>query len=133
MATKFFSPPIDIYSTATEYKVFASIPDAAKSIIGVQVDPNDREIIISGQLFRPEEFGGLSPEELEKVLIHEERPVGSFERILKIPWIDEVNWHGLRMRFDNGVFVLTLPKGVAQDSGKGLVGVEIGVAKITFV
>ena len=111
MTQKFYLPPIDTYCTKTEYKFFASIPEATDAIIGLTVDPNGREITVLGDLLLPKEFKGLSPLELSNVLVRLERPSGKFERIFKVPGFDEVNWHGIKTAFDNGVFCVDFAKG----------------------
>src|SRR5204862_624913 len=100
----------DIYSTDTAYKIFISVPDASPGL-ELSYQPNDRELQITGTLLRPAEFAALSPEDLLKVLVHEERPVGQFERTLEIPGQDEVNYKFMHAVFNNGVLVVTILKG----------------------
>src|SRR5438046_1936552 len=100
---KSFAPPADIYSTDTAYKIFFSVSDIEKGILELDYLINARELTVTGTLNRPAEFAGLSADDLAKVLVHEERPVGKFQRTVKIPDQDPVNYRFPRTAFDNGV------------------------------
>ena len=66
-------------------------------------EPNNRELQIAGTLLCSAELAALSPEDLAKVLVHEERSVGKFKRTLEIPGQDEVNYKFMHTLFNNGV------------------------------
>jgi HSP20 family protein len=117
-----FVPAADIYSTATEYKVYFSLPSVDKETIELTYDPNTKELAVSGTLVRPSEFAALEEEELKNVLIQSERKVGKFERKLKIPKDDgeRIRFEEAVAKFDNGVLELTLPK-VEKEGPKTIV------------
>jgi HSP20 family molecular chaperone IbpA len=114
MSHRTYAPAVDIYSTTAAYKIFITAPDAQDGI-SLDYDPNSRIMSISGTLFRPAEFAGLSPQELDNVLVHEERPVGAYERTVKLPGFDEVNYRAIKAVFDKGVLTVTVPKGPPAD------------------
>lgn len=66
-------------------------------------------------MVRPAEFAGMTPQELDNSLLHEERPMGEFERTVKIPGTDEIDVRGIKNSFDKGSLIVVLPKGPTAD------------------
>src|SRR5947207_13087886 len=121
---KSFAPAADIHSTDKPYKSFISVPDAGPGV-ELSYEPNNRELQIAGTLLRSAELAALSPEDLAKVLVHEERPVGKFKRTLGIPGQDEVNYKFMDTLFNNGVLVVTILKGPVTDVPPGRISIVI--------
>jgi len=117
-----YSPPADVYSTETDYKVYISLPSAEKETIELTYDPNTRELAVSGTLVRPAEFANLDEEALKNVLLQSERKLGKFQRKLQIPRDDNerIRFEEAVAKFENGVLELTLPK-VDKESPKTIV------------
>ena len=113
-----FSPQVDIYSTAQDYKLLLTLPNA-DPFVEIQYDPETRSITIAGTLNRPDEFSTLSPQELAKELVHAERPIGTYERTIVIPGDDEVNYRKMSTKFTDGVLRVQMPKGPVTDPGGG--------------
>ena len=116
-------PQVDIYSTETEYKVFVALPSADKESIALTYDPNTRDLVYSGTILRPAEFGDLDEETLKKVLHKGERKYGKFEGKEKIPAHDNgerIRFEEATAKFENGVLELTLPK-VEKEEPKPIV------------
>ena len=117
-----YTPPTDVYSTETAYKIYISLPSAEKETIELTYDPNTRELAVSGTLVRPADFANLDEEALKSVLVQSERSVGKFERKLKVPSDDteRIRFEEAVAKFENGVLELTLPK-VEKEGPKTIV------------
>jgi HSP20 family protein len=103
-----FIPPIDIFSTETNYVLHVALPGAKKEDVGVNWDAEKGVLNLAGVVYRHGE------EDFLKSMSKSERKVGVFERTVKLPPGDEekeeVDGDGISAKLEDGVLVVTVPK-----------------------
>lgn len=107
-----FVPPIDIYATPTEYKIYASVPGAHKLSTEVHYNPDTRQLSIEGKVEEPT-FSAVSKTGNVKdgsVLLVNERHTGRFARILLLPSEPKVDEEKITAKYRAGVLEVTVPK-----------------------
>jgi len=103
-----FVPPIDVFSTETDYVLHVALPGAKKEDVGVNFDAEKSELNVAGVVYRQGE------EDFLKCLSQSERKVGVFERTIKIPPTgqekEEVDGDAITAKMEDGVLIVTIPK-----------------------
>jgi HSP20 family protein len=103
-----FIPPIDIFSTETNYVLHVALPGAKKEDVGVNWDAEKGVLNLAGVVYRQGE------EDFLKSMSKSERKVGVFERTVKLPPGDEekeeVDGDAISAKLEDGVLVVTVPK-----------------------
>ncbi|PFH59051.1 hypothetical protein XA68_12889 [Ophiocordyceps unilateralis] len=108
-----FTPPVDVYSTATAYIVHMSLPGARKSDVGVDWDPHRASLRVAGVLHRPGDESDLA------ALVSAERRVGFFDRSVPLPPLDTaapadadvaVDAAAITAKMEHGILVVVVPK-----------------------
>ncbi|KNG82907.1 putative heat shock protein [Aspergillus nomiae NRRL 13137] len=103
--TASFTPPVDVFVTATQTVVHASLPGAQKSDVSVGYDASRSMLRIAGVVHRP----GVDEEMHRALLVGERgRHLGVFER--EIPVSHEVVVDGVQARLEDGVLKVVLPR-----------------------
>lgn len=105
-----FVPRADVFDTATQFIVHASLPGAQKSDISIEYDTEKSALFLAGVVYRP----GVS-EELSNALVvkEREREVGVFDRKLRLGTAADrvhVDVDNITAKLEDGVLVVTLPK-----------------------
>lgn len=107
-----FLPPIDVYSTASEFKVFVSVPGASKSSTEVHYNPDTHQLTIEGEVPKPN-FPAISktgnPRDGAVPLLNE-RSTGRFARSLSLPADVKVDEEKITAKYKAGVLEVTVPK-----------------------
>lgn len=134
-----FSPPVDVFDTQTAYLVHVSLPGAKKEDIGVHWDAEKHTLNIAGVLYR----ANGADHELVNQMIQWERPVGLFERAVRLPLpqrnvrvpingeadressIVEIDTDHIVAKLEDGVLVLTVPKLVREKEWVELKKVDV--------
>ncbi|GIK00442.1 hypothetical protein Aspvir_004467 [Aspergillus viridinutans] len=100
-----FTPPVDIFVTATQTIVHVSLPGAQKSDLSIAYDATHSILRMAGVVHRPE-----VDEEMYRALLVEERArhVGVFER--EVPISHTVAIEGVQARLVDGVLRVALPR-----------------------
>ncbi|KAF4230198.1 hypothetical protein CNMCM6805_000833 [Aspergillus fumigatiaffinis] len=100
-----FTPPVDIFVTATQTIIHASLPGAQRSDLSVTYDASRSMLRMAGVVHRP----GVD-EEMYKALLIGERGhhLGVFER--EVPISHNVAVEGIQARLVDGVLRVALPK-----------------------
>lgn len=103
-----FVPPVDIFTTETEYVLHIALPGAKKEDVGVNFDAEKGELNIAGVVYRP------GDEDFLKSISQTERKVGMFERNIRIPPSgqekEEVDGDAISAKMEDGVLIVTIPK-----------------------
>ncbi|KAH8179949.1 hsp20/alpha crystallin family protein [Sarocladium implicatum] len=104
-----FTPPLDLFSTASAYILHLSLPGVQKSDVGVDWDPERSVLRIAGVVHRP------GDEEFQATLVQGERRVGAFAREVVLPpggekGKEEVDGDAITAKMEDGVLVVTVPK-----------------------
>lgn len=104
-----FTPPIDVFTTETQYVLHVALPGAKKEDVGINWDAEKGVLNIAGVVYRQ------GDEEFLKTLSQSERKVGVFERTVKLPPgfsedKDEVDADGITAKLEDGVLVVKVPK-----------------------
>ncbi|GIJ85571.1 hypothetical protein Asppvi_004430 [Aspergillus pseudoviridinutans] len=100
-----FTPPVDIFVTATETIVHASLPGAQKSDLSIAYDASHSMLRMVGVVHRP----GVDEEMYRALLVGERgRHVGVFER--EVPISHTVAVEGIQAQLVDGVLRIALPK-----------------------
>ena len=102
-----FKPPADVFDTPDAYIIHVSLAGAKKEDLGVNWDPENSEIQVSGIIHRP------GDEEFLKTIALDERDIGVFERKIKLgtkaqPAI--VNADGMSAKMEDGILMIHVPK-----------------------
>lgn len=134
-----FSPPVDVFDTQTAYLVHVSLPGAQKEDIGVHWDAEKNTLNIAGVLYR----ANGADHELVNQMIQWERPVGLFERSVRLPLpkrnvrvpingeaaressIEDIDADHIVAKLEDGVLVLTVPKMVREKDWVDLKRVDV--------
>jgi len=103
-----FTPPIDVFSTETEYVLHIALPGAKKEDVGVNWDAEKGVLNVAGVVYRQ------GDEEFLKTLSKSERKVGVFERTVKLPpgneEKEEVDGDNITAKLEDGILVVSVPK-----------------------
>lgn len=107
-----FSPPVDVFNTPRAYVLHVAVPGVKREDIGVNWDPENSTLSVSGVVHRP------GDEEFLKTLHSAERRVGVFEKKIVLPPRDlevqqpkeEIDADGIAAKLDDGVLVIMVPK-----------------------
>lgn len=93
-------PPVNVWEENDTLSVEAELPGVAKDNLELTVVEND--LIIKGQYAKHEAAGE------GKTYYRRERPVGSFTRVIQLPF--DVDAGGVKASTNDGVLLVTLPK-----------------------
>ncbi|OAA82507.1 HSP20-like chaperone [Akanthomyces lecanii RCEF 1005] len=109
-----FSPPVDLFNTATAYVLHVALPGVKREDVGVHWDPEHGTLSVSGVVHRPGDEAFL------QTLHSAERRVGVFEKKITLPPRDlsaaqeqsreEIDAEGIAAKLDDGVLVIIVPK-----------------------
>ncbi|GAB1197539.1 hypothetical protein APSETT444_006836 [Aspergillus pseudonomiae] len=103
--TASFTPPVDVFVTATQTIVHASLPGAQKSDMSVGYDASRSMLRIAGVVHRPS-----VDEEMHRALLVRERGrhLGMFEREIPVSHgvVDDV----IQARLEDGVLKVIMPR-----------------------
>lgn len=105
--------PLDLYETADEFVVTATMPG---------VRPEDIDITIQGEVLRIKGETKGEDEVKEANYYRRERRYGSFHREVRLP--ADVQSDGVEAGFENGVLKLRLPK--AEEAKERKIQVTVG-------
>jgi HSP20 family protein len=101
-------PPVNVWEEQDTLFVEAELPGVKKDNLDITVVEN--ELILKGQ---SAELGTTSD---GKTYYRRERPVGSFTRMIRLPF--DVESNGVKASFSDGVLLVTLPKAEAAKPRK---------------
>jgi HSP20 family protein len=107
-------PPVNVWEEQETLYVEAELPGVKKDNLDITVVEN--ELILKGQC------ADLDPANDGKTYYRRERPVGTFTRVIRLPF--DVDANGVKASFSDGVLLVTLPKAEAAKPRK--VTVEVG-------
>ncbi|KAK2600279.1 hypothetical protein QQS21_004998 [Conoideocrella luteorostrata] len=106
-----FAPPVDIFNTERAFVVHVALPGAKKEDVGVDWNPDNNTLSISGVVHRP------GDEDFIQGLVSSERRVGLFERNITLPppgvassEKEDVDGFSITAKMEDGVLVVTVPK-----------------------
>lgn len=104
-----FVPPIDIFSTESNFVLHIALPGAKKEDVGINWDVEKGALNIAGVIYRQ------GDEEFLKSLTQSERKVGVFERMVKLPpgvnaEKEEIDGDAITAKLEDGVLVVTIPR-----------------------
>lgn len=105
-----FAPPVDIFNTERAFVVHVALPGAKKEDVGVDWNPDNNTLGISGVIHRP------GDEEFIQGLVSGERRVGLFERNITLPppglapENEDIDGFSITARMEDGVLIVTVPK-----------------------
>ncbi|KAE8136637.1 hypothetical protein BDV38DRAFT_271976 [Aspergillus pseudotamarii] len=103
--TASFMPPVDVFATATQTIIHASLPGAQKSDLSVGYDAPRSMLRIAGVVHRPGVDEGL----YRALLVGERaRHLGAFDR--EVPVSHHVAVEGIQSRLEDGVLKVVLPR-----------------------
>ncbi len=92
-------PPVNVYDTGNDVQLQAELSGMTKDDINVSY--SDGNLTLSGKRKPPVEDGKYT-------IIRNERPIGEFEKTIKIPF--PIVQNSISADFKNGVLTVTLPK-----------------------
>jgi HSP20 family protein len=97
-----FIPAVDIFESASNYVIHASLPGVQKSDVGLDWNQETGTLRIAGVVHRPgdEDF-------LKQLTSTAERKVGVFERKVKL---EKVDGEGITAKLEDGVLRIEVPK-----------------------
>ncbi|HEX3999957.1 MAG TPA: Hsp20/alpha crystallin family protein [Pirellulales bacterium] len=101
-------PPVNVWEEQDTLYVEAEVAGVAKDNLDITVVEN--ELILKGQCAEPAAASD------SKTYHRRERPVGSFTRVVALPF--DVNADGVKASFNDGVLLVTLPKAEAAKPRK---------------
>lgn len=102
-------PPVNVWEEQDNLYVEAELAGVKENDLDLTVVEN--ELILKGQ--RAESTDSTSD---GKTYHRRERPVGSFTRVIRLPF--DVDANGVKASFENGVLLVTLPKAEAAKPRK---------------
>lgn len=108
-----FLPPIDVYDTEKEYKIFVSVPGARKQTTEVHYNPETNQLFIEGEVEEPAlktEIEKSTKSKNGPTLLLSERQTGTFARILHLPADPKVDHEAITAKYKAGVLEVTVPK-----------------------
>jgi len=99
-----FTPPVDVYDLPTAYVVHVSLAGADKEDVSLAWDAEASALNIAGVVAR------RGDEEMLAAPALDERPVGCFERKIRLGRDAQVEGDAISARMENGVLLVTVPK-----------------------
>ncbi|KAE8359136.1 hypothetical protein BDV27DRAFT_149832 [Aspergillus caelatus] len=112
--TASFTPPVDVFVTATQTIVHASLPGAQKSDLSVGYDASRSMLRIAGVVHRP----GVDEELYRTLLVGERgRHLGAFDR--EVPVSHGAMVEGIQSRLEDGVLKVVLPRVEGEEGQHG--------------
>ncbi|KAK9431400.1 HSP20-like chaperone [Lipomyces doorenjongii] len=110
-----FAPAIDVFDTDRAFVVHASLPGASSNAISVDFEPKRNELILTGEIKRP---GSFADDTSIKSLRISERPVGKFERRVRLSPTTKIVHDNITAKLVNGVLEVVVPKVEEQPKRK---------------
>ena len=95
-----WTPPVDLYETASDYILTADLPGLSRDQINISVD--DNKVVIRGE--RVGGPGDMPCEQFHRV----ERGHGRFSRAFSLP--DTIDVDGISADLKDGILTITIPK-----------------------
>lgn len=107
-----FQPPIDVYDTDKEYKIFVAVPGARKQTTEVHYNPSTNQLSIEGEVEAPplKPKNGPGSSKGGPSLLLSERQTGPFARILHLPSEPRIDEDLITAKYRAGVLEVTVPK-----------------------
>ena len=100
-------PPVNVWEENDNLHVEAELPGVGKDNLDITVVEN--ELILKGQRSDSEEGDS-------RTYHRRERPMGSFTRVIRLPF--DVDANGVKASFSDGVLLISLPKAEAAKPRK---------------
>ncbi|KLU84162.1 hypothetical protein MAPG_03207 [Magnaporthiopsis poae ATCC 64411] len=116
---EYFTPPVDVFETASSWVVHVAVPGAKKEDMGIHWQAERSVLAISGVVYRP------GDEALQQGLVSSERKTGLFKREVRLPPSPspsssspsaaatgkmDVDAKGIVARLEDGVLSITVPR-----------------------
>lgn len=98
-----FVPQMDLYNKPDRIRVSLSLPGVKMEDINVEFEDESRVLCVSGETCTETDKDSLG-------LVINERQCGEFERRVKIPPGEQIDYEGITAKLMNGVLEVVIPK-----------------------